>query len=279
MMQDVYAEIWRGDCLQWLRSRPSDSVDLVFCSPPYEAARKYGELDFKLQGQDWVDWAAEIYRECVRVSKGLTAWVVEGRTQRFRWSATPALLMADLHRSGVKLRKPPAFVRVGIPGSGGPDWWRNDYELVICAAKGRLPWSDPKAIGKPPKYGPGGRISHRTKSGARVSERSRKGYTPPEVANPGNVLRLHGGGGHLGSRLSHQNEAPFPEKLAEAFIKCFCPPGGLVLDPFCGSGTTVAVALREGRSGIGIDLRASQVDLSSLRVSEVVAEIAERGAK
>jgi hypothetical protein len=31
-----------------------DSVDLIFGSPPYEAARKYGELDFRLQGEEWV---------------------------------------------------------------------------------------------------------------------------------------------------------------------------------------------------------------------------------
>lgn len=41
---------------------------------------------------------------------------------------------------------------------------------------------------------------------------------------------------------------PFPEELARRLILASCPPGGLVLDPFCGSGTTGAVAVREGRS-------------------------------
>jgi hypothetical protein len=40
--------------------------------------------------------------------------------------------MAALHEAGFKLRKPPIFQRVGIPGSGGPDWLRNDYEFVVC---------------------------------------------------------------------------------------------------------------------------------------------------
>lgn len=43
-----------GDCLNIMRDMPSDSVDLVFCSPPYEAARTYG-IDFKLKGQAWND--------------------------------------------------------------------------------------------------------------------------------------------------------------------------------------------------------------------------------
>ncbi len=107
-----------------MRGMEADSVDLVFTSPPYEAARTYG-VGFNLRGQQFVDWCVERYLECVRVCKGLVAWVIEGQTRQFRWSATPALLMADLHRAGVRLRKPPAFHRVGIPGSGGPDWLRN----------------------------------------------------------------------------------------------------------------------------------------------------------
>lgn len=73
----------------------------------------------------------------------------------------------------------------------------------------------------------------------------------------------------MGSKLAHENEAPYPERLAEFFIRSFCPPGGIVLDPFCGSGTTLAVARRLGRQGIGIDIRQSQIDLSIKRCAEV----------
>lgn len=266
----------RGEALEVLQSLPSDSVDLVFCSPPYEDARAYG-LPSVPKGEAWVEWSRVRFLECLRVSRGLVAWVVEGRTKSFRWSATPALLMADLHREGVKLRKPPAYFRVGIPGSGGPDWWRNDYEFIVCASRGRLPWSDPTAVGHPPKFPPGGVICHQSKDGRVNKPRpQREGntkrvrlYRPPSLSNPGNVVRCHGGGGHLGSRLAHENEAPFPEKLAEAFVRCFCPEGGTVLDPFCGSGTTLAVAKRWGRLGVGIDIRQSQVDLTAKRLAEV----------
>lgn len=326
--QPVSARIIHGDCLEIMREMPNDSVDLVFCSPPYEAARTYG-IDFNLKGQAWVDWAVERYIECVRISRGLVAWVVEGQTRKFQWSATPALLMADLHRAGVKLRKPPAFHRVGVAGSGGPDWLRNDYEFIVCSSKGRLPWSDNTATGHPPKWGKGGEMSHRVSDGTRrnqwghsgTGEKSarnkngekttanRKGhkiskmredavepkavaflngdmpagsklhtknngtrmrtqcYTPPVLANPGNVMKFVVGGGVMGNRLCHENEAPFPEKLAEAFILSFCPPNGTTLDCFCGSGTTLAVAIRNERNAIGIDVRQSQVDLSQRRIT------------
>jgi hypothetical protein len=285
-------KIINADCLTWIKNQPSYSVDLVFGSPPYEDCRTYG-IDFRLQGQDWVDWMVEVVRESLRVCRGWVAFVVEGKTRKFRWSATPALLMADLHRAGIHLRKPPIYKRVGIPGSGGPDWWRNDFEFVVCATHGgKLPWSDNTAMGHEPKFQPGGAMSYRNADGLRKNNSSPKFrledgrlprkamrrkpdgtrdnriYKPPKLANPGNVIQCHGGGGHFGSPLAHENEAPFPENLAEFFIRSFCPPGGIVLDPFCGSGTTAAVAKKHGRQSISIDIRETQTDLTKKRLAE-----------
>lgn len=332
----VTAEVLLADNLEWMRSRETDSVDLVFTSSPYEARRTYG-IGFKLRGQAFVDWCVERFVECVRISRGLVAWVIEGETNDFQWSATPALLMADLHRRGIRLRKPPIFHRIGIAGGGGPDWLRNDYEFTVCASKGCLPWSDNTAMGHPPKWAPGGAMSHRQSNGSRVNQwghsinsgatvvdeggvvRSKgrrpshktraqklalgakehtKGmvdgtmatqvYLPPTLANPGNkiqqsyttdeVLEIIGmpgnvvhcdvGGGRMGSRLAHKNEAPFPESLAEFYVRSFCPPGGLVYDPHVGSGTVLAVAIKNGRNSIGTDVRQCQVDLSNRRIQQ-----------
>lgn len=287
-----------GNCLEWLRSQPDSSVDLVFGSPPYEDARTYG-IGFKLKGQDWVDWMLPVVVESVRVTRGLAAFVLEGRTKNYRWTATPALLMADLHRAGVNLRKPPIFKRVGIPGSGGPDWLRNDYEFIVCATQpGKLVWSDNTAMGHHPKWAPGGAMSNRNQDGYRdrwgstgnrtgmqgrkpSGEHKRRNtkrdadglmrsqcYGAPAIANPGNVIECVVGGGVMGSKMAHENEAPFPERLPEFFVRSFCPPGGIVVDPFSGSGTTAAVARRLGRHFVAIDLRQSQCDLTRRRVSE-----------
>ena len=300
--------IAQGDVLRL--PLPDKSVDLVFCSPPYEAARTYG-IGFNLRGQAWVDFAVAGFVECLRVCRGLVAWVVEGQTRNFRYSATPALLMADLHRRGVHLRKPPIYRRVGIPGSGGPDFLRNDYEFIVCAGPGgKLSWSSNTAMGHAPKWAPGGAMSNRHADGRRInahlskrdgfgftsgSGRGRKAngdpkkprefngrtpsqtqranggdgngsYVPPVKANPGNVITLNVGGGVMGDDLCHENEAPFAEALAEFFIRSFCPPAGIVLDPFSGSGTTAAVALTHGRRAIAIDIRESQCELTRRRV-------------
>ncbi|MDE2020233.1 MAG: site-specific DNA-methyltransferase [Patescibacteria group bacterium] len=328
--------IFQGDRLESVRQLPDDSIDLIVTSPPYEKARTYG-IDFSLRGQAWVDWMIEPWAEWQRVCKGLIVCVCEGQTRGRRWSAVPALLMADLHRAGFNLRKPPIFQRVGIPGSGGKradhahhggsaDWLRNDYEFIICTSRpGLLPWADTLANGHKPKWAPGGEMSNRNTNGTRrnqwaggelssggerqthgerrpagrpshaLATRRRLGrgnekgtcgrrisrghangdattsdsYDPPAIANPGNVIKAIVGGGVMGDKECHENEAPFPEKLAEFFVRAFCPAGGLVLDPFSGSGTTVAVAVKMLRRGLGFDIRQSQVALGRRRLSGI----------
>jgi DNA modification methylase len=48
--------------------------------------------------------------------------------------------------------------------------------------------------------------------------------------------------------------APYPDQLVERCLKIGCPKGGIVLDPFAGSGTTLRVALKNERNAIGIEL-------------------------
>ncbi len=62
--------------------------------------------------------------------------------------------------------------------------------------------------------------------------------------------------------------AVFPEKLIETPIKAGCPKGGIVLDPFIGSGTTAVVAKKLGRKYIGIDLKKDFVISARKRVSK-----------
>lgn len=76
----------------------------------------------------------------------------------------------------------------------------------------------------------------------------------------------------MGSDLAHQNEAPYPEWLAEFFVLSFCSPGGVVCDPFVGSGTTAAVAVAHCRKFVGCDLRQSQVELAKQRVGQVTPQ-------
>src|SRR5690606_2102779 len=183
------------------------------------------DLGIARDTEEWVAWMVEVCREARRVCKGLCALVVEGQTKDYRYTCSPFLLAADLHRAGFYLRKPPIYRRVGIPGSGGPDWWRNDYEPVVCFARGgKLPWSDNTACGHPPKWRPGGAMSHRTAHGRRVNQLGNDGEPVPEPGT--DPWDKHGRGNSLGGRRPDgtprkgtRSGKPFKVK------RCKLPPG------------------------------------------------------
>jgi DNA modification methylase len=62
--------------------------------------------------------------------------------------------------------------------------------------------------------------------------------------------------------------AVMPPDLVEPCIKAGCPEGGTVLDPFAGSGTTLAVAAQLGRSGIGCELNPEYIELANQRIAK-----------
>jgi hypothetical protein len=284
-----------SDAVSFMQSLPDDSVDLLVASPPYEKARTYGIKDKMVSGEAWVSWMVEFVKAAAPKVKGLIAINCEGQTRNFNYSGVPFLLFADLKRAGFNMRKPVVFHRVGIPGSGGPDWLRNDWEPVVCVSRGKIPKADPTACGHVPKWAPGGAMSYRNEDGCRKNERGysgrnqwggtggttanrkpngerdtrarpshrthtkreangemrEQGYVVPVKANPGNVLKCNVGGGQMGHAIAHRNEAPFPVELPAFFVKSFCPPGGIVCDPFVGSGTTAHAAFENGRRFVG----------------------------
>lgn len=255
-------ELYLGDCLDVMKGWPDDCVDLVLGSGPYEDARDYGE-DFNLKGQEFVDWMFERMVEMLRVSRGLVAMVLNGKTRNGQYSFVAEWLAMGLQDHGYTVPKPAVFQRYGIPQSS---WLRDIQETIVCATKNwPLPYANYK-IGGPQKHKSGGNFSYRTKDGTRVEG---KEYPQVEQTWLTNVISGTVGKGHMGSDLAHDNEAPFPNWLIEPLITCFCPEGGTVLDPFCGSGTTLAVAKKLGREYAGIELRESQIELTQKRIREV----------
>ena len=60
--------------------------------------------------------------------------------------------------------------------------------------------------------------------------------------------------------------ATFPQKLVEPCVLAGCPEGGIVLDPFMGSGTTALVALKANRKFIGIELNPQYAEMAEKRI-------------
>lgn len=105
------------------------------------------------------------------------------------------------------------------------------------------------------KYGESGKEEHRTKGGAV--------YVPTLRRNKRDVWTVSTAG------FKGAHFATFPEKLVEPCILAGCQEGGVVLDPFFGSGTTGAVAVKKNRRYIGIEINPEYAELSRNRIAAI----------
>lgn len=80
------------------------------------------------------------------------------------------------------------------------------------------------------------------------------------------------------SSYSGAHFAAFPPQLAETCILAGCPAGGIVLDPFFGSGTTGLAAKRNGRLYIGVEINPAFCELAEERIAAGVRQ-RRRGAR
>lgn len=268
------AKIEQGDVIAWLGKQSIDvSIDLLIGSPPYALkGHRYGEKKTAWPTAQWVDWMETVTRVACLASRGWVIWIANGAVREGEYQPACEGLIWKLSEraSGVVCERPCIWHKNAPPNR--KDWFGNDWEYIMAfyhRDSGRPPF-DWKAIGHPPKYSAGGRFRQRTTNGTR---RLGNEYPTGKLARPRDVIRCTVGGGHLGSKFAHENEAPYPEELIRPFVKACCPVGGVVCDPFSGSGTTAAVALQEGRNFIGCDSRADQVELTQRRIAEARAKL------
>ncbi len=76
------------------------------------------------------------------------------------------------------------------------------------------------------------------------------------------------------------HHSTFPTALVDPCVRAGCPDGGIVLDPFCGSGTTGVVAVRHGRDFVGIELNPEFAEMARKRITaEAPLFVHSKGAK
>lgn len=195
------------------------SVDLVMGSPPYDVARTYG-IGADRKCDLWVEWMLKVTEEAMRVCRGAVLWVAAGTSN---YNPGPEGLMWEGRNRGWFVARPCIWTKNAAPTGKG--WFSNDWEFIMAFAPNRKHWSakfwDPEAIGTPLKYKAGGHFRQRKQDGSR----SRGGDYPTHKVRkrPSNVFYVTVGGGHMGSELSKENEAAYPEKLVEPFILSLCP--------------------------------------------------------
>lgn len=265
--------IEQSEAAEWLRGRLAKKVDLVIGSPPYALkGKRYGDKSQPWPVDEWVKWMAEVTIAATWATRGWVIWVANGAVRKGEYQpACEGLIWTLRNHPRVAVERPCIWHKNATPTRKG-EWFSNDWEFILAFyRKGFRPQFDWEAIAHKPKYLAGGDFRQRDSNGTR-----RKGgaYPNGKLAMPRDVIRCTVGGGHLGSKLAHEHEAPYPEELIRPFIKACCPAGGIVADPFSGSGTTASVAIQEGRSFVGCDLKPEHVELTKRRIAEAQERMA-----
>ena len=112
--------------------------------------------------------------------------------------------------------------------------------------------------------------SDSTKLSGRAKELAEKGFYflkyHPKGSKPSDVWDIL----PEDRQRKDNHSAPYPEDLCRIPILTTCPPGGIVLDPFCGTGTTMLVAKHNGKKSIGVDLSMEYLKVAQERCDGLV---------
>lgn len=271
-----------GDALTELRRLPTESIDCIVTSPPYYRQRDYqatGQIGVETTPSEYINKLLAILHECMYVLKPSgTLWLNigdkydKGRLLGMPWQV--ALAMQDdgwILRSDIIWHKTNAMPH---PTTSRPT---TDHEDLFLFSRSSEYYYDADAIREPHVT-----FSAESKMRGGRNHFGKPGGTPENGKNAGNQ-NLHHGRWDLAFHPLGRNKrtvwsiplgkyreahfAVFPEKLVEPCILAGCPKGGVVLDPFLGSGTVAAVALQHGRNYVGIEINPTYVELAKKRLS------------
>jgi site-specific DNA-methyltransferase (adenine-specific) len=234
------------DCVEAMKELPDNCIDLVVTSPPYDGIRKYKGFKYDLHAT-----GQQIFR--ILKDGGIAVMVIQDQTKDFAKTLTSFRTIVDwCDNIGFRLFETVIYRKYGSEGA----WWKNrfrvDHEYMPIFIKG----SKPRYFDKEPlkvKSKHGGKVM--TGSGSRRTD----GATNETVTRMINKSKCRGTVWDYlmaGDKdpLKRKHPAPFPDKIPYDFIQCFCPPNGIVLDPFMGSGSTAVVAKKLRRNYIGFDI-------------------------
>jgi site-specific DNA-methyltransferase (adenine-specific) len=247
-------KIYQGDCLEVMKLFEDNSIDLTVTSPPYDNLRTYNGYSFDFEGI-----AMELYR--VTKQGGVVVWIVGDATingsetgTSFRQALYFKEIGFNLHDTMIWRKPNPVPQFPLIPR------YTNDFEYMFVLSKGK-----PKTFNV---------LVTKTKTaGKRINRNTMSAFSEQSADRPRDVITITKDTKKLtntwevgvGSR-NKEHPAIFPEKLAERHILSWSNEGDIVLDPMCGSGTTLKMAKKNNRNYIGIEISEEYCKIAEARI-------------
>lgn len=292
-------EVWHGDSYALIDDLEDQQVDLLLTSPPYWGLRSYGFAHDegilarwealgcsrdRIPHWDWYrseggvlglepfpDWyighLVEFFtRARPKLKESGSLWINLGDTYFARWSS-----IRDEGRQGIK----PARQRRRTPSGG----YLHDKQLLLIPSRfaiamqdagwilrNDLIWAKPNPIPRPESDRLRLAHEHWFHFVLRQSTSRPQYYYDISECEDGaldvvSCATAKGGAGH---------SATFPAEFVRRRILSTSPPGGFVLDPFCGTGVAVREAIRNGRSAVGFELSVENARRAEFEVRGVL---------
>lgn len=279
-----------GDSYTVLQTLPDGSVHCCVTSPPYYALRDYeaeGQIGREATPDEYIGRLVAVFHEVKRVLRpDGTVWLNIADTyckhpqqgaKRKDMLGIPWRLALALRSDGWYLRSNVIWEKGNAMPESVTDRCSRSYEHVFQLSKSKRYYFDRDAIAEP--IAPATLVKMRK---GRGGSRKYAEFVPGQTVQT--ISRPRGAGGISEEDLpTHRNKrdvwhintssysgahfAAFPPQLAETCILAGCPAGGIVLDPFFGSGTTGLAAKRNGRHYIGIEINPAFCGLAEERIA------------
>lgn len=250
------ARILVGDCLEALHPVSNGSVSLIVTSPPYADAREktYGGTS----PDEYVDWflpRADEFRRVLTATGtfilNIKERVVDGVRHRYVRD-----LVSGMEERGWLLTEEWIWYKLSTTPGKWPNRFRDAWEHLFQFNLQRRFYMDQDAVRVPIGDWAAPRLKRMSaKDRTRDVSATGSGFAKNisnwegrETVYPDNVLVL---ASECGNK---KHPAAFPVSLPEFFVRLFSRPGDVVLDPFCGSGTTGVAAINLRREFIGVEI-------------------------
>jgi len=248
-----------GDAVEVMQAMPSDSIDLVVTSPPYDELRGYKGYSFNFEGM-----AKGLFR--VMKKGGVVVWVVGDQATKGDETGTSFRQALYFKQVGFNLFDTMIYLKTPRGAVGNNKTYWQAFEYMFILSKGA-----PKTINlikdrenKDERSGDNG--TKRLHDGT-LLKLKRAGYS--KYGRRTNVWEYLIGRGHSTSdNIAYKHPAIFPEKLVQDHIISWSNPGDVVFDPMCGSGTTCKMAKLNKRDFIGIDISSEYCKIAEERLRQ-----------
>lgn len=251
--------IYNGDCRDLLETAPVDCFDFTLTSPPYFMGKEY-DRSYKLS--DFISDHEEIAPAIADLTKmgGNIAWQVGHHVR----NGVDVPLDFPTYQAfstinDIVLRN--RIVWTFGHGAHATKRFSGRHETILWFSKGNDYYFDLDAARVPQKYR--GKTFYKGPNKGRLSSN-------PNGKNPGDVWDIPNVKANHVEKTAHPCQ--FPVALAQRLIRSLSPFGGLVFDPFSGSGSTGIAAALDGRRFVGAEISTEYCKIAQMRYELFLAQ-------